>query len=75
MQADGEEDRLGAVRGKCGKHGLSVLRPRPIVEGQHHLTFAKEIMGLEVLEAKAGAAGGVDLDHTADPQSVGIALA
>jgi hypothetical protein len=44
-----------------------VLRPGPIVEGQHHLTFAKEIMALEVLEAEAGAAGGVDLDHTADP--------
>ena len=75
MQADGEEDRLGAVRGECGKHRLSVLRPGPVVEGQHHLAFAKEIMGLEVLGSKAGAAGGVDLDHTADPQSVGIALA
>jgi hypothetical protein len=48
MQADREEDRFGAVRGECGKHRLSVLRPGPIVEGQHHLTFAKEIMALEV---------------------------
>ena len=75
MQADREEDRFGAVRGECGKHRLSVLRPGPIVEGQHHLTFAKEIMALEVLESEAGAAGGIDLDHTADPQSVGIARA
>jgi hypothetical protein len=67
MQADREEDRLGAVRGKRGKHRGGVLRPGPIVEGQHHLAFAKEIMALEVLEAKAGAAGGVDLNHTADP--------
>src|SRR5262245_60976000 len=73
--SDREEDRLGAVRRERGKHCLSVFRPGPIVEGQHHLTFAKEIMSLEVLEAKAWAAGGVDLDHAADPQSVGIALA
>jgi hypothetical protein len=32
-------------------------------------------MALEVLESEAGAAGGVDLDHAADPQSVGIARA
>jgi hypothetical protein len=75
MQPDREKDRLSAVRSKRGKHRLRILRPGPIVEGQHHLTFAKEVMGFEVFEAKARAAGGVDLDHTADAQSVGIALA
>jgi hypothetical protein len=73
MQADREEDRLGAVRGECGKHRLSVLRPGPVVEGQHHLAFAQEIMGLEVLGSKAGPAGGVDLDRAGDAQAVGIA--
>jgi hypothetical protein len=75
VQADREEDRLGAVRGECGKHRLSVLRPGPVVEGQHHFAFAQEIVGLELLGSKAGATGGVDLDHPADPQSVGIAFA
>jgi hypothetical protein len=63
------------VRSKCGKHRLRILRPGPIVEGQHHLTFAKEVMGFEVFEAKAGAASGIDLDYTADPQSIRITLA
>src|SRR5258708_1554522 len=75
MQADREEDRLGAVRGERGEHRVRVLRPGAVVEGEHHLAFAKEIMALEVLESEAGAAGGVDLDHTADPQSVGIVRA
>jgi hypothetical protein len=75
MQPDREEDRLGAVRGERGEHRLRVLRPGAVVERQHHLAFAQEIMALEVLESEAGAAGGVDLDHTADPQSVGIARA
>jgi len=75
MQADREKDRLSAVRSKRGKHRLRVLRPGPIVEGQHHLTFVKKVMGFEMFEAKAGATSGVDLDHTANPQSVGITLA
>ena len=35
MQTDRKEDRPRAVRSERGKHGLSVLRPGPIVEGQH----------------------------------------
>ena len=34
MQADREEDRLGAVRGERGKDGQGVFRPGAIVEGE-----------------------------------------
>src|SRR2546429_6738499 len=73
MQADWEKDRLGAVRRERGKHRRGVLRPRAVVEGEHHLAFAQEIMALEVLEAEAGAAGCVDFDHPRDAQGIGIA--
>jgi hypothetical protein len=73
MQADREEDRLGAVCGEGGEHCRRVLRPRAVIEGEHHLAFAQEIMALEVLESKAGPAGGVDFDHTRNPQGIGIA--
>src|SRR5262245_44879680 len=73
MQADREEDRLGAVRGEGGEHRRGVLRPWAVVEGEHHLAFAQEVVALEVLESEAGPAGGVDFDHTRDSQGVGIA--
>ena len=43
-----------------------------MVEGQHHFAFAQEVMALEVLEAEAGSASGVDLDHTRDPKALGL---
>jgi len=73
VQADREEDRLGAVRGERGEHRRGVLRPGAVVEGEHDLAFAQEIMALEVLEAEAGAARGVDFDHPRDTQGIGIA--
>ena len=73
MQADREEDRLGAVSGEGGEHCRGVLPPGAVVEGEHHLAFAQEIMALEVLESKAGSASGVDFNHTRNPQGIGIA--
>src|SRR5438876_10856858 len=46
MQADREEDRLGAVRGERGEHGRGVLGPRTVVEGEHVLAFAQEVVAL-----------------------------
>src|SRR5258708_33176456 len=54
VQSDREEDGLGAVRRECCEHRLGILWPRPVVEGEHHLAFPQEIMGLEVFEAKTG---------------------
>ena len=54
MQADREEDRLGAVRGERGEHGRRVLRPGAVVEGQHDLAFAQEIMALKCSKPKPG---------------------
>jgi hypothetical protein len=72
MQADREENRLGAVCGEGGEHRLRILGPGAIVEGEHYLAFAQEIMALEMLEPEARAPGGVDLDHPCDPQSIGV---
>ena len=75
VQADREEDRLGAVRLQRREHGRGVLRPGAVVEGQHDLAFAQEVVALEMLEAEAGAAGGVDLDDARHAECIGIARA
>jgi len=73
MGADREEDRLGAVCGKRGEHGGRVLGPWTIVEGEHDLALAQEVVALEMLEAETGAAGGIDLNHPRDAQGIGVA--
>ena len=75
MQADREEDRLGAMVRKRGQHGGGVARPRAIVEGQYDFAFAQEVVALEVLEAEARAAGSVDFHHAGDAKRVRIARA
>ena len=72
MLADREEQRLGALVGQRLEHGRRVARPRAVVEGQHDFFVAQEVIGLEVLEAEAGAAGGVDLHHAGDAERVRI---
>ncbi len=73
VQADREEDRLGAVGGERRQHHLGVLRPGPVVEGQHDLALAQKVVALEMLEAEARAAGGVDLHGAGNAERVGIA--
>src|SRR5260370_38387913 len=72
MQADREEDRLGAVRSKRGEHGRRVLRPGAVVKGGHHLAFAPEVVRLEVLETEAGTARAIDLQSSRHADSVRI---
>jgi hypothetical protein len=60
VQADREEDRLGAMRGERGEHGWGVFGPWAVVESEHHLAFPQEVVALEVLESEAGAAGRKD---------------
>ena len=47
-----------------------IARPRTVVEGQHDFLVAQEVVGLEMLEAEARAAGGVDLHHARDAERV-----
>src|SRR5262245_7630117 len=75
VDADGEEDRLGAVRGERVQHPDGVLRPGSVVERQHDFAFAQEVVALEMFETEAGAARGVDLDGARDTERVGIARA
>jgi hypothetical protein len=42
MQADGEKDRVRAVRGECCEHCLRILGPGAVVECKHYLAFAQE---------------------------------
>src|SRR5271166_5212376 len=72
VQADGEEDRLGAVRGERRQHCRGVFWPGSVVEGEHHLAVSQEIVGLELLEAETGPSRRVDLDHAGDAKRIGI---
>src|SRR6185369_16583693 len=54
------------------QHRGRVDRPRTVIEGQHDLLVGEEIELLEVLEAEAGTAGGVDLDHAGNAEGVRI---
>src|SRR5262249_58307664 len=44
-----------------------------VVEGEDDFAVGQEVVGLEVLEAGAGAAGGVDFDHPRDTDGIGMA--
>jgi hypothetical protein len=59
----GKKIALGAVRGERGEHRRSVLRPRPVVESEHDLPFAQEVVALEVLESETGAAAVSSTGH------------
>src|SRR5262249_39736584 len=54
------------------QHGGRVAEPRAVVEGQHHFLLLQEVELLEMLEAEAGAASGVDFDGAADTERVRI---
>ena len=69
--ADREEDRLDAFGGERLEHRRRG-RPRAVVEGQHDLVVAQEVELLEMLEAEARAAGGVDLDRAGDAERIRI---
>ena len=70
--ADREEHRRGAFVGQRLQHRRRVARPRAVVEGQHDFLVGQEIELLEMLEAETRSAGGVDFDHAADAERIGI---
>src|SRR5262249_56329469 len=72
VEADREEDRLGAMGGKSGQHRWGIFWPGIVVEGEYDLALTQEIVLLEVLKPELRAAGRVDLDHARNAQSVGI---
>jgi hypothetical protein len=71
--ADGEEDAGGAFFGQRLQHCGCVAEPWAVVKGEHHFLLFQEVELLEVLEAEAGTARGVDLDGAADTECVRIA--
>ena len=70
--ADREEHRLGAFVGERLQHGGRVVRPRAVIEGQHHFLVLQEVELLEMLEAEAGSACGVDRDGAGQAQRIRI---
>ena len=70
--ADLEESRLEAFVGQRPEHGERVAGPRAVVESQDDFLVAQEVILLEVLEAEAGTAGGVDFDDTRQAHAVGL---
>ena len=70
--ADREEHRLGALIGQRFEHGRCMSRPRPVVERQHDFVVTQKVIRLEMLEAEAGAAGGVDLDDAGNSECIRI---
>src|SRR5689334_3291826 len=72
MLADRKEERLGALLGQGLEHGGRMSGPRTIVESQNDFMITQEIVGLEMLEAKAGSAGSVDLDNTGNPEGIRV---
>ncbi len=70
--ADFEECGLQAFVGQRLEDGGRVRRPRAVVERQNDLFVAEEVVLLEVLEAEAGTAGGVDLDDAGETHAAGF---
>src|SRR3974377_265394 len=70
--ADLEECRLGAVVLQRLEHHRRVSRPWAIVEGQSDFLIAQEIILFEMLGSKRGATRRIDLNHSRQPERVGI---
>src|SRR5579872_3169933 len=68
--ADLEEQRPCTIGLECRQHGRRIVWPRAIVEGEHDLAGLQEVVLLEMLEAEARSASGVDLDHAGNAQRV-----
>ena len=69
---DGKEQSLGALICKRFEDRLCISGPWAVVESQHHLAFAKEIVSLELLEAETGAARGINLNERETPSASGF---
>src|ERR1700722_12401888 len=59
MFADGEEQRLGALRLQGFEDGWRIAGPRTVIEGQHDFVVAKEVVCFKLLGSEAGASGRV----------------
>ena len=70
--ADRKEGRPEALVGKRLEHRLGVVEPGAVVEGEHDLVVAQEIVVLEVLGAEARPSSGVDLDHAGNAHGIWI---
>ena len=66
--ADREENTGRAFIHQCLEDGGCIERPWAVVECQHHFLVAQEIELFEMLEAKSGATGRVDLDGACDAE-------
>ena len=70
--ADRKENAGRAFVRQRLQHRGRIDRPRAVVERQHHFMVAQEIELLEMLEAEARSARGVDFDDAGDAERIGI---
>ena len=71
--ADREKQGLGALIRERLKDRRGVAGPRAVVESQHYLVFAQEIVDFKLFEAEAGPAGCIDFHHAGDAERIWIA--
>ena len=70
--ADRKEDRLGAMVGEGGENAWRIVRPRAVIESQHHFLVAQEVVLTEMLETETRAARGVDFNRTRETDRIRI---
>jgi len=70
--ADLEECRLGTVVLQRLEHHRRVSRPGAVVEGQSDFLIAQEIILFEMLSSECRATCRIDLNHSRQPERVGI---
>src|SRR5918994_6471890 len=73
--ADGEEDRLRAMISQRLHHSRRGAEPRTVIEREHDFAAAQKVVHLEMLEAKARTAAGINLHRPRHAERIGIARA
>src|SRR3979411_2024854 len=70
--ADGKENAARALICERLQHRRRIDRPRTVIERPPYFMVAQKIQLLEVLEAEARSAGGIDLNDAGDAERIGI---
>ena len=55
------------------QYGSGILRPRSVIEGEHDFALLQEVVSFELLEAEAGPACRVNLDHSRNTERFRVA--
>ena len=70
--ADRKKYGLGALVCQRLEHRRRVSRPRTVIERQNDFLILEKVVGLEMLKAEAGSAGGVNFNDARHTERVWI---